>query len=123
MNSIGEIKDLIEGNALALATISEDGWPHCVAVSFVKVVSENEILISDNYLVETAKNLKNNPNIALAVWSRNWEDECEGYEMKGTAEYIQEGEWLKKVKAMPENEGLAAKAAIIVIVDRIKKLA
>ena len=119
---LNEIKNLIENNALAFATIGEDGNPHCVAVGFVKIVSENKILISDNFLIETVKNIRNNPNVALAVWSRNWEDNCEGYELKGVADYFQEGEWREKVKVMPENKGLAAKGAILITVTKIKKL-
>lgn len=37
-----ELKNLIEENALALATVNESGNPHCNVVAFVKVVSEND---------------------------------------------------------------------------------
>ena len=40
-----ELKRLIEENALAFATVDENGNPHCIAVAFVKVVSKNQILV------------------------------------------------------------------------------
>ena len=76
-----------------------------------------------NYLVQTTKNIQDNPNVALAVWSRNWEDECEGYELKGGAEYFKEGKWIEEIKKIPENEGMSCKGAILVTVGNIKRLA
>jgi len=67
-----EMKKLIEENALAFATVDELGKPHCVAVGFVKVVSKNQLLITANYLRETVKNIQQNNNVALTVWSRRW---------------------------------------------------
>ncbi len=50
-----ELKKLIEENVLAFATVDENGNPHCIAVAFAKVVSKNQILVTDNYMVETVK--------------------------------------------------------------------
>ena len=119
----GDMKKLVEENALAFATIGEDGNPHCIAVGYVKVVSKNQVLITDNYLVKTVKNIKRNPSVALAVWSRNWEDDCKGFEFVGIAKYFTEGKWFEEVKKIPENEGEPCKAAILITVNKIKKLA
>lgn len=116
-----ELKKLIEENALAFATIGEDGKPHCVAVGFVKVVSKNQLLITANYLEETINNIKRNKNVALAVWNRNWEENCIGYELKGIAEYFDSGKWHEMVKEI--HKGFPAKGAILVTVTKIKKLA
>lgn len=118
-----ELRKLIEENALAFATSDESGNPHCIAVGFVKVVSANQILITDNYMRETKINLGKNPNVALSVWNIDWKDECIGYELKGKAEYFTEGEWHDKIKAVPENEGEPCKGAILVTINNIKKVA
>ena len=118
-----EIKKLIEENALALATIDEEGTPHCIAVGFAKVFSGNEILITDNYMLSTPKNIQKNPNVALSVWNTEWKEETIGYELIGKAEYHKEGKWYKMIKEMPENEGEACKGAILIKVEKIKKLA
>jgi predicted pyridoxine 5'-phosphate oxidase superfamily flavin-nucleotide-binding protein len=65
-----ELKKLIQENALAFATMDENGNPHCIAVGFIKVVSKNQILITDNYIVETIKNIQQGLNVALAVWDK-----------------------------------------------------
>ena len=43
---ISGIKKLIEENALAFATTDEGGNPHCIAVGYPKVVSENQTFAS-----------------------------------------------------------------------------
>lgn len=114
---------MIENNALGLATIDASNNPHVIAVGCVKVVSDNQILITDDYIVETTKNIRQNPNVALAVWSKNWEENCVGYELKGTAEYFTKGKWYDIMKQNPDTEGEPRKGAIVVTIDKIKELA
>ncbi|MHA1873784.1 MAG: pyridoxamine 5'-phosphate oxidase family protein [Candidatus Heimdallarchaeaceae archaeon] len=118
-----ELKKLIEGNVLALATMNENGNPHCIAVAFVKVVSNNQILVTDNYMSETIKNIKRNPNVAITVWNKNWKENCIGYELNGTAEYFTNGKWYEMIKKIPENQGEPCKGAILIKISKIKKLA
>ena len=117
-----QLKKLIEENALAFATVDESGKPHCIAIGFAKVVSPNQILITDNFMGETRINLKTKPQVSLCVWSRDWEENCVGFELKGNAEVFTEGQWHDQVKKMPKNEGCPCKAAILVTVEKIKKL-
>jgi len=118
-----EIKELIEDNALALATIGGDGNPHCIAVGFAKVVSENRILATDINMVETRENIQKNPNVSLVVWGKEWKEDCIWYRFKGTAQYFTSGEWHQKVKEIPENEDESCKGAILITINNIKKLA
>ncbi len=112
------IKKIIEHNALALATVDKNGNPHCAAVGDVKVVSENEILIGDVFLVVTKKNIIKNPNVALVVWNRNWEEECIGYQFKGVAKYFSRGKYYEKVKQI--HKDFPVKGAILVKINKIK---
>lgn len=116
------MKKMIENNALSLASVDKTNKPHSIAVGFVKVVSKNQLLISDNYFEETIKNIKINPNVSLAVWARNWEENCIGYELKGTSEYFTEGKWIEKIKAIPENKDAPCKGAIIVTINKMRVL-
>lgn len=52
-----KIKNIIEKNPVAVATVFDKKFPNAVAVAFVKVVSDKEILITDNYLKQTIKDL------------------------------------------------------------------
>lgn len=112
---LSEVKQLIEENWVAFATADEEGNPHCIAVADVKVVSENQILIGDNYMAQTKKNLETNQNVSLVV-----SDGDDGFGLKGTAEYIRGGKWLDEVKKI--HEGCPTKAAILVTISKIVKL-
>lgn len=115
------LKKLIEDNALALATISADGFPHNIAVACCKVV-DDKIVISNSHIYETIVNLSVNNHISLAVWHKDWEDVFVGFEIKGSAENFTEGKWLDFVKKLPENDGYDIKSAIVITVESIKKL-
>lgn len=116
------MKKMIENNALSLASIDKTNKPHSIAVGFVRVVSKNQLLISDNYLIDTIENIKNNKNVSLAVWERNWEENCIGYELNGIAEYFTKGKWIEEIKKLPINQGAPCKGAIIVTLNKIKVL-
>jgi len=119
MTEIGEeLRELIEENAMSFATTDENNNPHVIGVAYVKVVSPNQILITDNYMKTTLKNLENNRNVALAVWNKDWK----GYQLKGIAEYFTSGKWKRFVEEMKENKGLTAKGAMLVTIKEIRKL-
>jgi predicted pyridoxine 5'-phosphate oxidase superfamily flavin-nucleotide-binding protein len=114
-------KNLIEKQVLALATSDVTGKPNVIAVACCKVVAKDKILITDNFMNKTKKNLLVNNRVALAVWSNDWE---EGYQFRGKAQYLTSGKWKKRVdEDPPNNKGLAHKAAVLVTVDEIWDLA
>ena len=45
-----DIKNLIEKNSVALATVMSDGRPNVIGVAYVKVVDGNHLLVTDNYM-------------------------------------------------------------------------
>lgn len=116
------MKKLIEENALGFASVDKKGIPHNIAVALVKIVSKNQLLISDNYLKETLDNIKINPNVSLVVWTPDWLKNCIGYELTGKAEYFTNGKWLEAMKNIPENKGAPCKGAILVTINKIKVL-
>jgi len=112
-------KNLLETKVVSLATTNDDGTPNVIPVADVKVADDCQIIITDNFMKQTADNIKNNPNICLATWSDDWK---EGYKLIGKAEYHITGKWANFVKNMKENKGLAAKAALICKISKIIKL-
>jgi predicted pyridoxine 5'-phosphate oxidase superfamily flavin-nucleotide-binding protein len=113
-------KKLIEGRVLGFATCDLNSKPNVNAVACAKVVAKDKILITDNYMNKTERNLAENNKVAIVVWGK---DEKEGYQFKGTAQYITEGKWKRFVEQMRENKGLLAKAAVLVTVKEIYRLA
>ena len=112
-----ETKKLIEENPLSFATVTRDGNPNVIAVAYVKVVSKNQLIITDNYMNKTKENIENN-NVCLAAWDKKWN----GIKIIGTAEYFIEGKWKTFVEQMPENKGLPAKGAILITISDLIKL-
>ncbi len=53
-----ETKKLIGENPLAFATVDDAGKPNVIGVAYVKIVSKNQILITDNYIRQTRENLE-----------------------------------------------------------------
>lgn len=113
-----EVKKIIEENVVALASVGTDGNPYCIAVAYVKVKDE-KIVITANYMNTTINNIKNNSNICLTVWNKEWI----GYQIKGHAEYFDEGKWRDFVKAIPENKDEPCKGALVIEINNVKKLA
>jgi len=116
------MKRLIEEHALGFASVNKKGEPHNIAVGFVKVVSKNKLLISNNYITETLENIKSNPNVSLVVWLPEWKENCIGYELSGKAEHFTDGKWLEEMKKIPENDSAPCKGAILVKINKIKVL-
>lgn len=115
------IKKLIESNALGFSTVDKNNKPHSIAVAYAKVFGDL-IIISNSHIKESIRNIKNNKNVSLVVWSKEWETACVGFELKGMAENYKSGKWFEFVKNMPDNEGYNIKSAIVVMVKKIKKL-
>jgi len=110
-----EIKNIIESNPVSLSTIMKDGNPNAIGVAYVKVISDMEIVITDNYMNQTIEDIQKNKNVCLLSWDKD----MKGYKLIGQAEYLSSGKWLDFVKNMPENAGLSAKGAILVKVVNI----
>ncbi|MFA6249959.1 MAG: pyridoxamine 5'-phosphate oxidase family protein [Candidatus Shapirobacteria bacterium] len=120
IQSLLDLKSLLESSILALATSSPDGHPNCVAIGCIKVVSPSQLLITDNFFNKTASNLASNPFVSLAFWSSDGET---GYQIKGKASYFTSGPWKQAVDEDPNNKNLAHKAAVLVTVTEIWDLA
>ncbi|HJX30254.1 MAG TPA: pyridoxamine 5'-phosphate oxidase family protein [Thermodesulfobacteriota bacterium] len=74
------VKEIFEKQeTVVLATATKDGVPNVVPVSAKKIINDETILISDQFLNKTLKNLHANPHAAITVW-----DKLEGYQLKGT---------------------------------------
>jgi predicted pyridoxine 5'-phosphate oxidase superfamily flavin-nucleotide-binding protein len=110
-----KIKKIIENNPVTLATVDRFGKPNVSVVACVKVLSSNELLITDNFMSLTKKNILQNKHICLAVWNKKWE----GVKFIGRAKYFSDGLWRDVVGKMKENKGLPAKGAIVVTVTKL----
>ncbi len=110
-----KIKKLILNNPAALATTDSKNRPNISVVAFLKIASDEKIIITDNYMAQTRKNILNNPRVCLAVWDKNWF----GIKIIGQAKYYSQGKWQDYVKKMKENSNLPAKGTILLTPKKI----
>lgn len=82
-------KNLIDGNPMHIATVNSQNNPNLSVASDVKVIGENQILISINEMVNTQENVKYNSNVVLTTFDKDWK----GLKIHGTAIYYTEGDY------------------------------
>ena len=102
-----------------LATCA-DGEPNVVPVAFKSVIDDSKLAVGDVFLDTTLKNLEaNGGKIAVSVYDA---ESLEGYQIKGTAEYLTSGELVSIFKASVEkmfNGAATAKGALLITPEKV----
>ena len=102
-----------------LATCA-DGEPNVVPVAFKDVTEDGKLVVGDVFLDTTLRNIKaNNGRIAVSAYDAQ---NLEGYQIKGTAEYVKEGDVVKTFKTMVEkmlNGAATAKGALVITPSKV----
>jgi len=84
-----KVKRLFNKQALvAFATADKWGNPNVVPIFWKKVIDKERILLIDNFMKMSKKNLLQNSSVCLAFWNSETE---ESYKIKGKAAYHTEG--------------------------------
>ncbi len=110
---------LLKNGMWDLATCA-DGEPNVVPVAFKDVTPDGKLVVGDVFLDTTLKNIAaNKGKIAVSVYDAQ---NLEGYQVKGTAQYITNGEVVSTFKVMVEkmfNGAATAKGALIIIPEKV----
>lgn len=113
------VVSLLKNEMWDLATCA-DGEPNVVPVAFKNVTPDGRLVVGDVFLDTTLKNIAaNSGRIAISVYDAQ---KLEGYQIKGTAQYVTEGEVVQTFKTMVEQmfHGAAtAKGALIITPERV----
>ncbi len=100
-----------------LATYSDE--PNAVPVAFKDVMDDGKLIVGDVFLETTLNNVKKNGKIAVSASNGTT---FEGYQIKGTAEYVTDGPIVDNFKKMVEAifKGAAtAKGALIITPQKV----
>jgi predicted pyridoxine 5'-phosphate oxidase superfamily flavin-nucleotide-binding protein len=118
-----DMKDIAaKADPFVLATASKNGKPNGVPIGLVKIISDDEIMLVDNFMNKTRQNIDENPTAAVTFWSMK---DLYGYQFKGKARVETSGKpfdeairWVKdKPKPIdPKHLDLKLKAKAIVVV-------
>ena len=110
---------LLKNGMWDLATCA-NGEPNVVPVAFKDITDDGKLVVGDVFLETTLNNLKaNDGKIAISVYDAQ---SLEGYQIKGTAEYVTEGTIVDTFKAMVEkmfNGAATAKGALIITPSKV----
>ena len=110
---------LLKNGMWDLATCA-NGEPNVVPVAFKDVTEDGKLVVGDVFLETTLQNIKaNDSKFAISVYDAQ---NLEGYQIKGTAEYVTEGAVVDTFKAMVEEmfHGAAtAKGALIITPSKV----
>ena len=110
---------LLKSGMWDLATCA-NGEPNVVPVAFKDITDDGKLAVGDVFLETTIKNIKaNGGKIAISVYDAQ---NLEGYQIKGTAEYVTEGTIVDAFKAMVEkmfNGAATAKGALIISPSKV----
>jgi predicted pyridoxine 5'-phosphate oxidase superfamily flavin-nucleotide-binding protein len=117
MSMTNEMMDAIEKDLVFLATSTEDGIPNVVPIGFARPLDENTILIADNYMNKSRKNLEKNPRISLVTK----DSQKNPFQFKGKVEIFESGKYFDTVTEWGQNAmtKLTPKAAILMKVEEI----
>lgn len=111
------VKKLLKEQMWYLATYSDE--PNSVPVAFKDITADGKLVVGDVFMDTTLKNVKLNRKIAVSASDAKT---MEGYQIKGTAEYITEGEVVdtfKKVVSDMFKGALTAKGALIITPEKV----
>jgi len=103
-----------------LSTASLEGVPNSVPIGSKKVIDDQTILFSDQFMNKTLANMKSNPNVAVTFWEGQ-----EGYQLKGSVIIETAGARFEETAAWIEDMGnkigfpLKSKGAIILSIEEI----
>ena len=110
---------LLKSSMWDLATCA-DGEPNVVPVAFKDVTEDGKLVVGDVFLETTLQNIKaNNGRIAISAYDAQ---NLEGYQIKGSAEYVTAGAVVDTFKAMVEkmfNGAATAKGALIITPEKV----
>lgn len=113
------VKKVLNASMWDLATCA-NGEPNVVPVAFKMVTEDGKLAVGDVFLETTLTNLNaNGGKIAVSVYDAGT---LEGYQIKGTAVYLTEGDIVSCFQAMVEktfNGAATAKGALLITPEKV----
>ncbi|OGO21462.1 MAG: hypothetical protein A2144_03245 [Chloroflexi bacterium RBG_16_50_9] len=113
-------KSAARSRLFIFATASKEGKPNGVPMGLARIISDDEIMLVDNFLNKTRQNIEENPLAAVSFWNAR---DHGGYQFKGRARLETSGglfdmgvQWIRDRKPpFP----IKTKAVVIIKVDEI----
>lgn len=111
------VRKVLNEQVWYLATYDKE--PNAVPVAFKTVLEDGTLAVGDVFMETTLRNIQANRKIAVSVCNAST---MEGYQIKGTAQYVTSGETVKMFKQQVETlfQGkTTAKGVLIITPERV----
>ena len=111
------VKKVLKDQMWVLGTFDRE--PNAVPVAFKDVSDDGKLLVGDVFLDTTIQNIKANGKIAVSACNG---ETMEGYQIKGSAEYVTQGpvvEAFQKLVSQVFNGALTAKGALVITPEKV----
>ena len=109
---------VLQNNIWDIATCA-DNEPNVVPVGFKNVTADGKLTVGNVFLATTLQNIAANGRIAISAYDGKT---MEGYQVKGSAVYVTEGEVVEAYKAAVSamfNGAATAKGALIITPEQV----
>lgn len=109
---------VLKENLWDVATCNNDE-PNVVPVGFKDVTEDGKLVVGDVFMETTMKNVLANKHVAVSAYNAQT---MEGYQIKGSAVYVTEGEVVEKFKALAAelfHGTCTAKGALIITPEKV----
>ena len=105
---------------ISMATAGASGDPNVILVGMWWWEDEETLVVVDNYLNKTRRNLEGNPRVAFVGWDR---EARRSFQIKGSAEIRDDGALYEKGrrKARERERPLPGKAVVVCRIDEVYK--
>ena len=114
-----EVKDVFEKQRIiSMATADISGRPNVILVRMWWWEGEDTLVVVDNYLNKTRRNLEANPHVAFVGWDK---EARRSYQIKDRAEILKDGPIYEKghKRAANREHPLPGKAVVVVAVKEV----
>ncbi|MCL7414608.1 MAG: pyridoxamine 5'-phosphate oxidase family protein [ANME-2 cluster archaeon] len=112
-----DVKEVIQKQKpLPIATADSTGKPNVVFVGTWKFIDDETIMIVDNFFKKTAVNLKANPRLSIVAYDS---ESKQSYQVKGSVDYLDEGDRFDEAKAIAQAKNLPGKAVVIFHIEEV----
>ena len=114
--TLKEFTDILEKNPMVISSVSEDLFPNACLVSDYFIFDDKTIVISNNEMIKTPDNVKQNSNVCLLCFDSSYE----GLRLVGKAIYVETGEFYELVIQKFKNENTNPKGAIVISIAQVE---
>ena len=109
-----QVQKLLDDQRIWYIATCRDHTPNAVPVAFKQILPDGRLAVADVFMQVTKANVEANDKIAVSACDAST---MEGYQMKGTAEYLSGGPIVDQFKAVVEEAtkgGLHAKGVVVI---------